>query len=114
MDDKKLICERLKNTKENKPSYSGIIFRSVIARDTNNLAYFGGVIYPRAYNARLTIDDIIRAVDGYDIDTDEAIILLQYRKCKGMIIKCCSNDTDKDVYLIGELEPNNDSFDLML
>lgn len=117
MDDKIKIQKRLDSIRERKPSYCGVIFRSIIGESNtgNNFAEFGGIIRPKISRARLTVDDIIRAVNGYDIDFNEAIILLQYQKCKGMVIKYCRGVAEDNwIYLIGELEPHNGHYDLIL
>ncbi len=116
MDDKIKIQKRLRDIRERKPSYCGVIFRSIIGKSgsENNFAEFGEIICPRKARARLTVDDIINSVSRYEIDSHEAIILLQYRKCTGMVLKYCRGVCGSSLYLIGELEPHRDNFDLML
>lgn len=116
MDDKIKIQKRLETIRERKPSYCGIIFRSIIGKSgaENNFAEFGGIIRPKTARSRLTADDIINAVSRYEIDSHEAIILLQYRRCTGMVLKYCRSDRGSSLYLIGELEPREDHFDLMI
>lgn len=116
MDDKIKIQKRLDSIRERKPSYGGVIFRSIIGKSGtgNNFAEFGKVIIPQKSHAKLTVDGIINAVNRYEIDSHEAIILLQYRKCTGMVLKYCRGVCGSSLYLIGELEPHRDNFDLML
>lgn len=116
MDDKIKIQKILDSIRERKPSYCGVIFRSIIGKSgtENNFAEFGEIIRPNKARARLTVDDIIRAVKGYDINSHEVIILLQYRKCKGMVLKYWHDGCCESLYLIGELEPHDDHYDLIL
>lgn len=116
MDDKIKIQKRLRDIREREPSYCGVIFRSIIGKSgaENNFAKFGAIIRPKKARERLTVNDIINAVGRYEIDSHEAIILLQYRKCTGMVLKYCHSDRGSSLYLIGELEPHEDHFDLMI
>lgn len=123
MDDKKIIQERLAKIKEKTPAYSGIIIRHVEPTppdNSNDYAVFGSVVHSRKSNKKITLEDVIDSVMRYRNKCNErsdleAIILLQYYKHKGMVLKYWHTNTGVDsIYLIGELEPNKDHFDLLL
>lgn len=128
MDDREFIIERLDKIKEKVPTYSGVICRRcmgglILASNgslANNFAEFGDVVYPfNSKSGKLTVDDIISCVKGmFDmlkrngVVAHEAVVMLQYKKHKGMVLKYGLNsDGTEGIYIIGELEPcKNDSF----
>lgn len=120
IDDKEIIRERLAKTREKNPLYSGIVLRSIRPDhpcDSNNYAVFGTVISSRKGYKRLTLEDIISCVRLYidKYNSDEAIILLQYRHAKGMILKYWHTEQGEDeFYLIGELEKNQNTYSRLL